>query len=485
MSKKKKVKKKFTSDKNKKLRINIILELFVLIFAIIVFVAMVHKDYHDRPGIMTADEIIIGDVTTNSIELKWKQNRNTENYRLFYREEIENEKKDELKKENWKIINIENNPDEKNINVKINKLKEGRIYSFFVRADNAETKGFRTEINHVMTKCNQKIKTKKSITKLSSSKAFYIDTNNKSGLEFRSLDTKVAKVEKHTGKVRVQGSGETTIEITAKETPIYVETKKKVKLLVLDSKPVPAAGAATRIIYTLTPSNCKVVKSVTGDGGIHVPQGLAYTGKKYIIAYGMGGAQRIISFNVKGNKKEISVPKIALGHPNGFTYSDKTKLCYSVRGWSSGCVTYNPKTGKYGKISLPYGCSGIAYDRKNKCFYTSSRSGMRRYSGDGKFKHEKYVGMINHRGSFTQDCGGHAGIMFYCMSGGSKHGTNYIDLYDMKNGNYLGTLQCELSEVESAIADKDGFIEVLSNTSSKTDYIYKTPINVETLGEDL
>ena len=95
-------------------------------------------------------------------------------------------------------------------------------------------------------------------------------------------------------------------------------------------------------------------------------------------------------------------------------------------------------------------------------------------------------GVVKHSGkTYTQDCGGHAGIMLRCLSGSSKHGTNYIDLYDMKNGRYLGTISCDLSEVESCIVNKDGFLEILANNSSSVDYIWKTDLNIETLGEGL
>ena len=95
-------------------------------------------------------------------------------------------------------------------------------------------------------------------------------------------------------------------------------------------------------------------------------------------------------------------------------------------------------------------------------------------------------GVVKHSGkTYTQDCGGHAGIMLRVLSGSNKHGTNYIDLYDMKNGRYLGTITCDLSEVESCIVDKDGFLEILANNTSGVDHIWKTDLNIETLGEGL
>ena len=96
------------------------------------------------------------------------------------------------------------------------------------------------------------------------------------------------------------------------------------------------------------------------------------------------------------------------------------------------------------------------------------------------------TGVVSHSGTiYTQDCGGHAGIMFRCLSGSGKHGINYIDLYHMKTGRYLGTISCDLSEVESCIVDDEGFLEILSNNTSNTDYIWKTDLNIDTLGEGI
>ena len=108
------------------------------------------------------------------------------------------------------------------------------------------------------------------------------------------------------------------------------------------------------------------------------------------------------------------------------------------------------------------------------------------YSGDGSFKILNTVGVVKHRGyTYTQDCGGHAGIMMRCLSGKDKHGTNYIDLYDMEGGKYLGSLVCQLSEVESAVCDDDGYLLILANNTADTDYIWKTDINIKDIAEGL
>lgn len=461
---------------NKQPKKYLLIELIALAVLVILFNIVAFKNYKDKPGVIDKDEVEVVKRTDSMIHLRWERQKNADEYIVYYR--ASNSYKD------WGKKTIEGKTDKEKIDAKIKSLKPGTKYAFVLRAANEGNDGLNTDKIYYKTKNKQKIEGRSGYTKLTCVKNFKLDAKAKTKLKYKSSNKDVVTVDKK-GNVTIHSAGKATIHVTAPENKNYVQEKKDIGILALDSKPVKAGGATTRIIYRLNGENCKVVKKVSGQGSIHVPQGLAYTGEKYIIAYGMGGAQRIITFDVNGKGKAISVPKIALGHPNGFTYSEKTGLCYSVKGWSSRAVTYDPKTGKYGKISLPYGCSGIAYDRKNKCFYTSSRTAMRRYSGDGKFKHEEAVGVIRHKGVYTQDCGGHAGIMFYCMSGGSKHGTNYVDLYDMRYGNYLGTFSCDLSEIESAVVDDEGYMEILSNNSSKTDYIYKTPINIETLAEGI
>jgi hypothetical protein len=303
---------------------------------------------------------------------------------------------------------------------------------------------------------------------------------------YESGDQDVAVVDPETNEIKITGAGDTEIKVTARSSAEYESASKTVELKVIDSKPVSAGGASPQIIYHLDADNCEVVKTVTGADGASVPQGLAYTGDKYIISYGMGSPNRIVSFDVEGDDKDVSVPTISMGHPNGFTYANENGRCYVAKGWTSKVYTYEPTSGSYGSVDLAYGCSGIGYDRKAKLLYTCSRTAMVAYDISDGYSVKYRCGVVKHSGSvYTQDCGGHAGIMLRCLSGSSKHGTNYIDLYDMKNGRYLGTFSCDLSEVESCIVDKDGFLEILANNSSNTDYIWKTDINIETLGEGL
>ena len=313
-----------------------------------------------------------------------------------------------------------------------------------------------------------------------------LDANAETLITYESSDTDVAAVNERTGNIEIRGSGNAVITVKAMETKHYEGDSTEVELKVIDAYPSKAGGTSARIIYHLDSDNCEVAKVISGSGGAVVPQGLAYTGDQYIVSYGMGSPNRIVSFDVDGEGKDVSVPKISLGHPNGFTYADENGLCYCVKGWSSRAVTYEPSTGKYSTVNLPYGCSGIGYDRKEKLLYTCSRTVMAAYDISDGYKVVNTTGVVKHSGhTYTQDCGGHAGIMLRCLSGSSKHGINYIDLYDMKHGKYLGTISCDLSEVESAIVNKDGFLEILANNKSKTDYIWRTDLNIETIGEGL
>ena len=465
-------------------------KLFILEIALFVLTAftlgvVIYKDYHERPGIMERDSLTASARGTSSITLEWAEVRNTDTYTLEYREKGSGD--------DWESVTVESGladdaeaDETATLTKKIKGLKEGTKYSFVIRADNKDRKGFETKPKTFSTRKSQEIEAHDYITKLTASDDFKVSAEAETNMRYAVSDESVATVDESSGKVSIQGAGTATITVKAVETDDYAGAEKEIELTVYDSEPVNASGASARAIAYLGADDCEEIKSIIGEGSIHCPQGLAYTGDKYVITYGDSSAQRIVSYDAEGDGRSVSVPAIGLGHPNGFTYCGETGLCYSVRGWSSKSVTYSPETGEYGTANLSYGCSGIAYDRIDKVFYTSSRTAMRVYSGDGNFSHQKAVRVVKHSGYVnTQDCGGHAGILFCCFSGSSKHGTNYIDLYNMRNGTYLGSVQCELSEVESAVADDDGYLVIMSNYSSSTDYIWRTKINIEDLAEGL
>ena len=455
---------------------------------------MAFNHYRTYPGTVERDSLSSPGRGTDYIVVSWDEAHSTDVYKVWVKERDlvvkdlpkteEEDGQDEealiLPDKSWKEYETEV-PE-----ITVDDLKPDTSYSFIVRADSEKKEGISTQPRNFKTKKTQKIKVRKKITKFTFSKPFNLKVSAETDLMYETDDPDVAVVDPDTNKIEITGEGITDITITARSSREYESASKTVELEVIGAEAVSAGGATPRIIYHLDSDNCEVVKRVTGSGGAVVPQGLAYTGDKYIISYGMGSPNRIVSFDVDGDGKYVSVPSVSMGHPNGFTYADENGRCYCAKGWTSKVYTYEPTSDTYGSVNLAYGCSGIGYDRKEKLLYTCSRTAMVAYDISDGYSVKYRCGVVSHSGSvYTQDCGGHAGIMFRCLSGGNKHGINYIDLYDMKNGRYLGTFSCDLSEVESCIVDKDGFLEILANNSSNVDYIWKTDLNIDTLGEGL
>ena len=475
----------------------------LLIVLLVTAVMMAFNHYNTYPGKVERDSISSPGRGADYIVLSWDEPHSTDFYKVWYREADPAEdaaKAEDNAEDGDQTEGTEDESGQEEIviddswteletdvpEITVRDLKEDTSYEFIVRADNKKKEGLPTEPRIFYTKRPQEIKVSKKITKFTFSEPFIPKASAETNLMYETGDPEVAVVDPDTNEIKITGAGETEITITARSSSEFESASKTVELEVIDSTPVSAGGASAHIIYHLDAGNCEVVKKITGAGGAVVPQGLGYTGDKYIVVYGMGSPNRIISFDVDGDGKDVSVPKVSMGHPNGFAYADENGLCYCAKGWTSKVYTYEPTSNTYGTLGLSYGCSGIGYDRKEKLLYTCSRTAMVAYDISDGYSVKYRCGVVKHSGNtYTQDCGGHAGIMLRCLSGSSKHGTNYIDLYDMKNGMYLGTLSCDLSEVESCIVDKDGFLEILANNSSSVDYIWKTDLNIETMGEGL
>ena len=461
-------------QKRRQVRVGLVL----LAFMILLTAAVIYKDYHERPGILERSTLKTTEAGTDTLTIEWKGTRNTDSYTVYYKAEGESPL-------GWRKVTVENQKGSKD-SVTLKNLEEGTRYGIIVRADNDERTGFSTKEKFFSTRMNQQIEGKTHFTKLTCSKDFDLGMKAATKLSYESDNEDVIKVDKK-GKASIEGSGTAKITVTARETKEYLGASFETEVEVISTSPVNAGGAGAHIIYSLGEGDCEAVKYITGAGSVDIPQSFAYTGDQYIVAYGMHDAQRIITFDKDGDGKSVSVPSVALGHPNGFCYDSVNKTCYCVKGWSGRAVTYKPETGEYGVVTFPAGASGIGYDRKEDLIYTCSRTLMAAYRvGDDGITTEHRCGVVKHSGhTYTQDCGGHAGIMMRVLSGSNRHGTNYIDLYDMLHGQYLGTISCNLSEVESATVDDDGYMLLLSNYTSSTDIIWKTPINIEDIGEGL
>ena len=465
-------------QKRKQVRVGLVVLAVVALIAFLV----IWKDYHERPGILERSTLKATDRDINTITLEWKGTRNTDSYTVYYR----------IKGESplgWHKVRTENQQGGKD-SITLKNLKEGTTYGVVIRADNDERNGFGTKEKFFATRMTQTIEGKTSYTKLTSSEDFDLGLKASTHLTYVSDNEDVATVSKK-GKVSITGAGTTVIKVTAKETEDYLPDEAEVTIEAIAAEPVSSAGAAVNVIYYVGPDNCEAVKAIVGDGpNADIPQSFDCTDDSYVVAYGMydTDSQRIITFDKEGDGKNISVPDIVIGHPNGFAYSDKSKTCYCVAGGSGRAVTYKPETGEYGTYNFSHGGHALGYDSIEDCMYACSGGSLIMYRNtDDGFVKEHIYGSAHHATSlYGQDCGGHAGIMMRCLSPKSDtHGTNYVDLYDMKHGMYLGTVQCELSEVESAAVDEDGYMLLLGNTSDYTDYIWKTPINIEDIGAGL
>lgn len=244
----------------------------------------------------------------------------------------------------------------------------------------------------------------------------------------------------------------------------------------------PTDGGRARIIGTFDKNNCTKLFGVTGTSRAKVPQGMTMNGDTYYLVYGMSGGQAIVAYSSSGKKLGAANFPFNMGHPNGITWDPQTGLCYIFRGYQYSCYTWDPATGKFGKASTPFSSSGIAYDARTNLLFASSRSGMREYSSDGKFAHNREFKRCSHGGkTYVQDCGAANGYLFHCVSGANKHKTNYLDVYREADGKYLGTIKINIDEAESAVVGSDGFVRILCNTTNNTDHIWKTPLNVNEL----
>ena len=459
----------------------------ILMLVVTAAVIVIYDHYHEYPGKVQRDTVTAGERGSDYITVKWEEPHNVDEYRVYVREYDPGSGEEEIRKsihgkqpdKSWRSFISSDGA------IKVEGLREDTKYSFIIRGDNEKHSGHPTEYRNFRTKKAQEIKVDANMTRFTFSKPFRIDPKASTKTVFSSDNEEVATVSRTTGEVTINGPGTANISITAEESNEYAGDSETVSLFVLDADPVDSGGAPLNVIYRLDADNCEIAKTITGDGAADIPQGLAYTGDKYIVAYGMGSPNRIISFDVDGDGKEVSVPDIDLGKPNGLAYSDVSRLCYCVKGYSSRAVTYSPENGGYDAMSFAYGCSGVGYDRKNKWMYTSSFTTMAAYSADD-YSVLHTTRTARHSGHvYSQDCTGHGGILLHCVSPGDRHGINYIDLYDIAKGKYLGSFACDLSEVESCIVDDEGFLEILANNTSSTDYIWKTPINIDSLSEGL
>ena len=280
---------------------------------------------------------------------------------------------------------------------------------------------------------------------------------------------------KYTYRVDVTYGGQTATKVSV---PFEVSSDRLVAGLLSN----PTNGGKARYVYTFDSSNCRKLFEITGFSKALVPQAMTFTGSEYYILYGMNPMQAIVTYSANGQKTKSGGFAFNIGHPNGITWDPQTGLCYIFKGGQTTIYTWNPRTNKYGKSKTPYSSSGLAYDKTTNVIYASSETGIRIYSADGRFKHQKLFSRCKHSGkTHVQDCGAQDGFIFHGVSGANKHKTNYLDVYRASDCKYLGSIRIALGEIESAVVGNDGYLQLLINTPNRTDYVWKTPLNINDL----
>ncbi len=253
-----------------------------------------------------------------------------------------------------------------------------------------------------------------------------------------------------------------------------VRCKQAAKLLKKET-----LGGEVRIVGTFDSSNCSTIFSVKGDAAARVPQGMTYANGKYYLVYGLEQDQAIVTYSAKGEKLGVVHFPDNILHPNGIAWNPKTKKCYVFIAYTNNCYSWDPATDEFVNVNMPFYASGVAYDTSTKYMYATSKKSIRICSRDGKFTKIHAIQRCERTGiKYAQDCGAARGFIFHCVSGEGKHGTNYIDVYRASTRRYMGTIKTELDELEGVIIDDNGFIQLLSNTTTTTDYIWKTPLNI-------
>lgn len=247
------------------------------------------------------------------------------------------------------------------------------------------------------------------------------------------------------------------------------------------------SGGSVRKVFTFDSNNCikkLTTKAESSSTCSHVPQALAFSGSNYYVLYAMNGeSQYIIRYNPDGSgRKRFSTGK--KGHLNGMTWDANSKKIIYTKGLQYTVYTLDPSNGKFSTATTtPHSNSGVGYDKKKKYMIFSSKTAINTYMADGIYTCTDEFERCSRSGTYyVQDCCAQNGFVFHCVSIGDKTGgNNYIDVYRVIDGKYMGSIQVKLGEIESAIVNNKGYLEILINATSWTDYVWRTPLKISDL----
>ena len=447
--KRRKKKKQLTEKQQKR---QLLLLVILLEIVVMVGVASAYMEYRARPAAL--EEIWIADRGGDYITVAWKRVKNVDKYVVTY---------------NGETVSVSGRQKQ----VKIEGLTPDTDYQISVRADSKDREGFEILEEMASTKKLAQITGADSLMKFTNRP---VDLKQTAATSVTYMPGDGYKVTDD-GRIILTKAGVISVTAKSADTEEYASTTKIIKVDAVEMVDTAASGSTPHTIYKLDKNNCECLMTIRGDGEIRGPQSFAYENGRYLIAYitNDSSEQRVISFGGEG--KKIYKPELDLGHTNGFTIANGR--CYSVRGdGKKTCITFDSSNSNFGSFDLAYGASGIAFDEMNSMFYTSSRKKLIAY--DSNFNVVNSVDRVTRNVKYgVQDCGAYGGILMHCVSGEDVQATNYIDFYDMESSKYLGTIECELNEVESLVIDDEGYIVLLCNILGLDDFIWKTPINMK------
>lgn len=426
-----------------RLKLGIGLFLLVLVIAS----AVGYIEYRIRPGRL--EKIWVSERGSDHLTVSWKKARNVNRYVVMCGNKIvvANGRKD---------------------SAAIDGLKENTDYEISVRADSEKREGRKVLTVSAKTKKATHITGEDIQTKLSN-RPVDLKQTAETPVTYKPGDGYTVTPE---NKIVFSVPGEIKVTAVSEETDEYASVSREITVNVLDSVYADPEGAEPHYFYEIGKDNCECVMVIQGTEDSVYPQAFVYLNDMYIVTF-IKSKQRIITF---GNEKNVYEPGTDLGHANGLT--EVNGKCYLVRGdGSKTCTTFDPPNSNYDSFELAYGASGIAYDAKDGKFFTSAKNILAAY--DSNFNVLGSMAPISRKTAYyVQDCGAYGGILMHCVSGEDAQGTNYIDFYDMNSSKYLGSVRCELNEIESLIVDDEGFIELLCIGDWPNSYIWKTPINI-------
>ena len=228
-----------------------------------------------------------------------------------------------------------------------------------------------------------------------------------------------------------------------------------------------------KVLKSYSKNNMKKVTLIKSSHSENIPQAFCNDGSHYIVQFSRKNSDsygRLISYTKKGKKVKTG-PALSLGHANGVTCGKNISKIYSVnRGGTKSTIINKSSFKRSGTKTLPGGAYSIAYDDFTNQYYIEGGGTVRVLNKELKqvksFKVKK-----NH--PHTQDAGAYHGIFMQGYTD-SKYGSNYIDLYRVKDGAYLGSYKVYIGELESIIVDNGYLVLLINIKDSPNAYIYKS-----------